>query len=354
MKSELRGKFLWSLGLAFLVYIGLILYADVQVLRTTLSGFPWAWMPAVLGLTLLNYAGRLVKWHWYLRLVGVPISFADSTRIFGVGFLMVLTPGKAGEFLKSVMVRNVTGTPVAVTAPVVLAERMTDGLAMLLLAGVGLFAFADATARLAAGAALTGIAAVILVVQIRPLALWMLRWGERLPLIRRFAGSLGHLYESSYTLFRPRNLLVAVGIGVISWLGEGLAYYLVVRGMGAEANPSNVLLAVFIFSISSIIGAVIATPGGLGGTEGSLVALNEQLLGLGRTSAGAAALLARFATLWFGVLLGVISLLLWSDLLTGETKTTNRSVSVDTVPVDTVPVDTVSVKSVEVDDEMMG
>ena len=328
MTSDLRGKFLWSLLLAFLVYIGLILYADWRALTATLSGFPWGWLPAILGLTLLNYAGRLVKWHWYLRLVGVEIAFADSARIFGVGFLMVLTPGKVGEFFKSVMVRNVTGTPVAVTAPVVLAERMTDGLAMLILAGVGLFAFADPAARLAAGAALLGILAVIVVVQVRPLALWMLHTGERLPVIRRFAGSLAQLYESSYTLFRPRNLLVAVSIGVVSWLGEGLAYFLVVRGMGAESSLPAALIAVFIFSISSIIGAVVATPGGLGGTEGSLVALSEQFLGLARTPASAAALLIRFATLWFGVLLGVLSLLLWPHLLTAGKQQTDKRIFV--------------------------
>lgn len=324
MTSDLRRKLFWSLLLAFLVYIGLILYADWRMLAGTLSVFPWGWLPAVLGLTLINYAGRLVKWHWYLHLVGVEIAFADSARIFGIGFLMVLTPGKVGEFFKSVMVRNVTATPVAVTAPVVLAERMTDGLAMLILAGVGLFAFADPTARLAAGVALAGILGVIVVVQIRPLALWMLRFGEQMPLTRRFAGSLVQLYESSYTLFRPRNLLIAVSIGIVSWLGEGLAYYLVVRGLGAESSLPAALIAVFIFSISSIVGAVVATPGGLGGTEGSLVALSEQLLGMARTSASAAALLVRFATLWFGVLLGVISLLLWPQLLTGRLQSANE------------------------------
>jgi uncharacterized membrane protein YbhN (UPF0104 family) len=87
------------------------------------------------------------------------------------------------------------------------------------------------------------------------------------------------------------------------------------------------LIAVFIFSISSIVGAVVATPGGLGGTEGSLVALSEQLLGMARTSASAAALLVRFATLWFGVLLGVISLLLWPQLLTGRPQPTNEQTS---------------------------
>ncbi|HRJ40903.1 MAG: YbhN family protein [Caldilineaceae bacterium] len=327
MTSDLRRKFLWSLLLAFLVYIGLILYADWQALRAVLSDFPWRWLPAILGLTLLNYGGRLIKWHWYLGLVGVRISFWESARIFGIGFLMVLTPGKVGEFFKSVMVRNLTGAPVAQTAPVVLAERMTDGLAMLLLAGVGLFAFADATARLAAAAALLGIVGVIVVVQIRPLALWLLRIGEGLPVVRRFAHSLAQLYESSYTLFRPANLLIAVGIGVVSWLGEGLAYFLVVRGMGAEATIGAALIAIFIFSISSIIGAVVATPGGLGGTEGSLVALSEQLLGLARTPASAGALLVRFATLWFGVALGIVSFALWPHLLTGsEGKTAPKSI----------------------------
>lgn len=326
MTPDLRRKLFWSFLLAFLVYIGLILYADWRMLADMLSVFPWGWLPAVLGLTLINYAGRLVKWHWYLHLVGVDIAFADSTRIFGVGFLMVLTPGKVGEFFKSVMVRNVTGTPVAVTAPVVLAERMTDGLAMLILAGLGLFAFADPTARLAAAVALAGILGVIVVVQVRPLALWMLRFGEQMPLTRRFAGSLVQLYESSYTLFRPRNLLIAVSIGVISWLGEGLAYYLVVRGLGAESSLPAALIAVFIFSISSIVGAVVATPGGLGGTEGSLVALSEQLLGMARTSASAAALLVRFATLWFGVLLGVISVVLWPQLLTGRSLPANEQI----------------------------
>jgi glycosyltransferase 2 family protein len=77
------------------------------------------------------------------------------------------------------------------------------------------------------------------------------------------------------------------------------------------------LIAVFIFSISTVVGALIATPGGLGGTEGALVALTAQLLGLARTPASAAALLIRFATLWFGVILGLICLALWPHLLGG-------------------------------------
>ncbi|MCB0061603.1 MAG: flippase-like domain-containing protein, partial [Caldilineaceae bacterium] len=136
MNNDLRRKILFSLLFALLVYMALALWSDWQALTTALIDFPWLWLPAVIGLTLVNYSGRLLKWHWYLRLLGIPINRYDSGRVFGVGMLMVMTPGKAGEFLKSYMVKNVTGTPMAITAPVVLAERMTDGAAMLLLASV--------------------------------------------------------------------------------------------------------------------------------------------------------------------------------------------------------------------------
>jgi uncharacterized membrane protein YbhN (UPF0104 family) len=76
-------------------------------------------------------------------------------------------------------------------------------------------------------------------------------------------------------------------------------------------------VAVFIFCISTVIGAAVAMPGGLGGVEGSLVALSVQILALPTAVATAAALLIRFCTLWFGVLLGVVSFALWPRLLAG-------------------------------------
>ena len=150
MSADLRRKILYSLVFALLIYIGLALWSDWGQVSAALAQFPWQWLPVVLGLTAINYSGRLLRWHWYLRRLGTPIRLRDSARVFGVGMLMVMTPGKAGEFLKSYMVRNVAGTPMSKTAPIILAERLTDGAAMLLLASAGLFAFPDRTARLIA------------------------------------------------------------------------------------------------------------------------------------------------------------------------------------------------------------
>jgi uncharacterized protein (TIRG00374 family) len=113
-------------------------------------------------------------------------------------------------------------------------------------------------------------------------------------------------------------LLIALTVGAICWAAEGVAFYVVLLGFGVPAGGETLLVAVFIFCISTVIGAAVAMPGGLGGVEGSLVALSVQLLALSTAEATAAALLIRFCTLWFGVLLGVVSFILWPGLLAGS------------------------------------
>lgn len=317
-RKRLGVQFLWSLLLALLVYIGLIVYGDWRQLSALLADFPWRWLPPTLGLTLVNFGIRFLKWHWYLRLIRTPISFGQSARIYGISFLMMMTPGKVGEFVRAFMVRNVSGAPFLVVAPVVLAERMTDGLAMILLAGLGLLAIDEGTIRLAAVTALLAIAGIIVAIQVRPLALWCLALGHRLPLINRFADKLSAFYESSYFLLQPKYLFTSVLIGLVSWASQGIGFYLILLGFGAEAGVSSMLTAVSAFNMSTVVGAVVATPGGLGGVESSLAALSIQLLDLSRPAAAAAALVIRFATLWFGVAIGLICLALWPHLLTTQ------------------------------------
>jgi uncharacterized membrane protein YbhN (UPF0104 family) len=96
-----------------------------------------------------------------------------------------------------------------------------------------------------------------------------------------------------------------------------VAYAVVLVGFGAPATLDTLFKAVFIFNISTVIGAVFALPGGLGGVEGSMVLLSRRLLGLTTPVATSAALLTRFITLWMGVGIGVVSFFLWPDLLAG-------------------------------------
>ncbi len=281
-----------------------MLLGDVRQVARHLARFEWRLAPLVLGCTLFNYALRFLKWHYYLGLIGAGgVSWRESARLFVGGFPLAVTPGKVGEALKGLWINQRTGVPVSRAIPVVVAERVSDGLAVLLLSTLGVVAYPRYWPAFVS--VLAGLMALVVLSQARPLALGVLGWAERFGPLRKAAGALRGFYEGTYTLFRPAPLLVAVGLGTVSWLGEGVGFYLVLRGLGLPPDGRLLALAVFILSFSTIVGAVSTLPGGLGAAEVSIGGMLAVLAGLSTDLAAAATLLIRFATLWFGVSLGL-------------------------------------------------
>lgn len=308
--ENVKSKVVLGLLLGVVVIVGLALAADLPKVMDAVRGFEWGWLPVILGLTTFNYALRFIKWHYYLGQVGIrTISRIDSLRVFLAGFSMTVTPGKIGEAFKSLWLKNITGAGMARTLPVVAAERLSDALACALLASVGVLAYPQYWAAFAA--ILTVLVGGIVVIQIRPLALWLLGIAEHLPLVSRFAHSLREFYESSYELFSLKNLAVAVGLGTVSWAGEGAAFFLVLQGLGVAPTTTLLFQAVFILAFSVIVGGASTLPGGLGAAEVSLAGMLAFVVGLPRELAASAALLIRFFTLWFGVALGFAVLALY-------------------------------------------
>ena len=315
--ERLRNKIILGVVFGIIVLVALSLFADIRTLPDTLARFRWELLPLIVGLTLLNYGLRFVKWQYYLRLLDVRgLSARDSLGIFLSGMTMAMTPGKVGELLKSYMVRQATGTPISASAPIVAAERLTDGLAMVGLAAIGLIVYPFGWQALLAF--LVASLAVVVVIQNRALVHRLLAWAERLPGAGRVAHHAYTMYDSTYLLLRWRSLAVAVGLGLISWSGECVAFYVVLVGLGLPPDLTLLLQATFILAMATLVGSVSMLPGGLGAADASVTGLLLLLVTAAPMSqpvAVAATLLIRFATLWFGVLLGVAALLLFGRRL---------------------------------------
>lgn len=311
---NLWSKLAFGLALGLAVAVGLAVFADAREVGRTIRGFHWPYVPLILGLTLFNYGLRFLKWHYYIRRIGArEVSWRDSARIFVAGFPLALSPGKLAEPLKALWLSQYSAVPVARGVPVVAAERISDGLAVLLLSTLGVVAYPQYWPGFLA--VLAGLLAIIAVSQIRPLALWLLGLGERLPLVARFSHHLREFYEGAYQLLSPQSTLLAVALGMVSWLGEGFGFYFVLHGLGLPAGWQTAALAVFVLSFSTIVGAVSSLPGGLGAAEASIAGLLALTLGVGNEVAASATLLIRFFTLWFGVGLGLVVLLASPRLL---------------------------------------
>lgn len=325
--SSLARKLIPGLLLGFLVFVVLILLSDLRQVGTEIRDFPLPIIPLVLGLTLVNYAIRFIKWQYFLKLVGIQqISVLESARIFIAAFPLAVTPGKVGETIKGVWLNHVTGSPTARGVSVVLAERVSDGLAMLILSIVGVIGYRRYWPAFAIVLGL--LLGVVIISQIRPLAKFLLGLGVRLPFVNRFALALNEFYEGSFILFQPWTTFISIGLGILAWLLVGIGLYFILIGLGVSPGVSTLSIAIFVLSFSKVIGAVTALPGGLLATDVSMIGMLVLLLDMDTNTAAAATLLIRFATLWFGVGLGFVVWLFSRDLLTAQVKSASPAESI--------------------------
>jgi uncharacterized protein (TIRG00374 family) len=307
--TRFRTWVVWAIVAGMVLYLGGSLWAGAEAVGSELAGFAWWMAVPVLGLTLVNYGLRFVKWHALMRLLGVEIGWREDLRIFIAGLSMVISPAKAGEVLKPWLVSKRTGVPMAHTLPALVAERLTDGISVIALAAVSIGTFAsDKVAWL-----LWPAAAVVLglgVLASERLSLGILGFSNRLPGVRRISGKLEAAYRSMRQCLAPGPFLWLMALSFVAWGAECLGYQLVFQGLGHAVSLDA---ATFLYAFATVAGG--AFPGGIGGADAALAGGATAIMHVPESAALCAALLIRIATLWFGVLLGAFALLGFEKLL---------------------------------------
>ncbi len=296
----------WRLRLLLVAGLGSLLVSLLafalsgwQTVRAALGDVHAGQLLAVLALTVLSLLLRFARWQLYLRALGHRLPWLAHFRLYLAGFALTLTPGNAGEAVRTVFLKR-RGVPYSHGIAAMFSERLSDLAALLLLAGLGLSQFPQLRPALLAGLALL----------LLTLLLVSSRRGLR-ALGQRRAGRIGRaLHHTAQMLRQARRchrlplLLPALALGLLGWAVEALALWLVVRDLGQTVSLHN---ALFILAASLLAGGLTVLPGGLGGTEATLAALLV-FQGVPAPQAIAATALFRLLTLWFTIGLGLLAL----------------------------------------------
>lgn len=293
-------------------YLAYVLWADVGRMREALADFPWSLLAIACGLSFTNYVVRFARWQRYLSRLDIRLDLRTSFTIYLAGLALTVTPGKMGETFKSWLIRRVDGTPIAKSAPIVIAERFTDLLGFLILIAVGGLATEPEYAWIF-WATLALCAAMLIAAGSARFERMLVRVLERLPLLDRLAPAVEAAFESTRKLLAPRELVMPTLVSALGWGLECTAFWLIADAL-TEGVPF--LYATYTFALAAVAGAVlIVFPGGLGVTEASMGALLERAyVALGvtaeaaRSQAASATILIRLCTLWFAVAVGWLAL----------------------------------------------
>ena len=301
MLKKIKRNIFISIGVAGLLYLAFSIYANLDNVISSFEKFNWLLLPLLLLLSLANYYFRFLKWDYYLSVLKVEVKKIDSFSIFMSGLIMSVTPGKMGELLKSYLVKEVTKTPISKTFPIIFAERITDFISLIIITLIGAYVF-NFGREIVIGVGVFFIL-VLIILSNKRIAFPIIKMLEKNKFLNKHLKSIHNAYESSYQMLKPLPLINMTLLSLVAWSFECLGYHIILINLGIKVSY---LWAAFSYGFSTIVGAITMLPGGLGVTEGSLTFMLIRN-NFPKDLAVASTFIVRIVTLWFSVLVGILS-----------------------------------------------
>jgi uncharacterized protein (TIRG00374 family) len=293
-----KGKFWLIILFAVVVYLIMGVYANFGNLLLALEKFNWIYLPLMIILVTLAYFVRFIKWNFFLRNVDVYLPLKQNLFVFFSGLSMTITPAKAGEIWKGWLIREINGENLSNTVPVVIVDRVTDVIGLIILSLTGILYYKSGIYVLLILVIL--FAAFIIAIKSEPISNRLISILETRA--GRYSGDIKDMHETFKRSLASKYLVGMSLLAVLAWFLECLSIFFVIQGFGQSIS---LVLSVFLYSFASIVGAVSLIPGGLGVAEATLSGLLV-IFGFSSSIAVGAALIIRLGTLWYGAILGFL------------------------------------------------
>lgn len=307
--NNLLRRVLLVMLLGVVVYGALVLYRDTNEMAAVLGSYAWSTFFIACALAFGNYLLRFLKWEYYLARLDIRgIPKFDSLLVFLSGFVLTITPGKVGEVFKSLILFQLKKVPIERTAPIVIAERVTDLIGIITIIAIGSSSFAGGLIWAGFGAAT--VVALLVFIAFPAVSTPFINLLPRLPgPLGRVGGRLAPKIQEALaglrTIVAPAQLVWPTLLSIAAWSLEGIGLWVILQGFGAVSSLARTM---FFYSTATLAGALVPVPGGLGITEKLLEEQMTRFGGIPAATATAAMILIRFATLWFAVAVGFAAL----------------------------------------------
>jgi glycosyltransferase 2 family protein len=286
-----------AIALSVVGYMAFVIVAEWREVAVTIADLPTVLFAKTITLSLSSYLFRFFRWQLFLHELKHRVPLIVSLEIYFAAFSFTLTPGKSGEIIRSLYLKE-HGVRYSHSLIAFVTERGMDLIAVGLLA---MFVTSVLPAYQYVLIVLLLVSVVLLIVM--RTHIWtfvakhflnarMRRQSVRIALIMR-------------QLFTLKTFAFSLLLSVLAWGAQGLSLYLITDAMTTGLRLD---WAIGIYALSLLVGAISFIPGGLGATEASIIFLLV-VVGMTQEEAIAASLISRVLTLWVAIGLGSMCML---------------------------------------------
>ena len=108
------------------VYVALAFYADIGKLSRTTLKIDYLTIPLIVALMTGTILLLAFRFHRFLRALDIKISIKKSILIYLKGLSLAVTPGSAGQIIKSQIMKKQFGYAISKTLPMILIEKWNE------------------------------------------------------------------------------------------------------------------------------------------------------------------------------------------------------------------------------------
>ena len=315
--------------LAVLILGGLILLFGPRATAQTLQAFQPMEAAMVLVLTTSWLVLRAEAMYQTIRVSLPAVTRRDTLTAFltGVFVASIFPVGNVGGIVSSAyVIRDKTGVPGSTTVGILSAWEVLNMIASMSVAVVGIVVVLVPGGRV--DPAVLSMVGIVVTIVLITLALWRFR-REWLVILSWYAANLlhavvsriapstadrfaptilaarGRRFASGFSTLtsRPSVLGRTVLVLVLAWTALGVALLVSFRALSTDLSFGVALLVPQLAGLAGLI----PLPGGLGSIDATLVALLVSLTTEQLETIGAAVLVFRMATYWWGLLLSTVA-----------------------------------------------
>lgn len=291
-----------------------------------LRDFNYLWLIPASLVFLVSYVARVFRWQLLFSPQTPPTDKVFHALNIGY-FLSNLLPARLGDVVRAYLIGQFASVSKVRALSTIVAERLSDGLAaVLLLALSALFAptLPEVAKQGALGIAATGVAAIIFLIVLslqkdRGIAL-LRRLTSPIPFLQnpRLWGILDSLIDGFAALRSPRALLGVGGWAFFAWLTGGVLWWTIMIGMNLQTNGALLPIhAAFLATTIAALAVIVpSSPGYIGIFHFSVQVTLNTIYGVDKSAAlSYAFIIHAFTYIWL-IVLGVYSM--WHEGLTYE------------------------------------
>jgi glycosyltransferase 2 family protein len=293
--------------MAMVLYVGIALLIDIEKVSKTALKIDYLTVPIILTPITMAIFLLAFRFHRLLQALNVKIPLAKSILIYLLGLSFAVTPLSSGQLVRSQIIKKEFDYAFSKTSPIFLFEKWSEFSSLLVI----LFAFIfvnfmiESIFVIVLGAAMAMLFFGLM--RKRGVAFFFLgKITAKFQRLRKFEESIENSQESLKILSSMRVIIFEGFIVTIpSLLLQAGSVFLAFQALGIKID---FIASTQIFYTALIAGIFSFVPGGLGVTEGGMIALLSKYyynydLGL----LAAAVIFVRLITFWYGTLLGGIT-----------------------------------------------